>query len=191
MRTIINSKYAAWLVLALPGLFMLRAWLSGVADALDLLHPTGETSVRLMVVALCLGPLSVMLKPRGWLRWLLARRRWIGVAAFAYAVAHLIFYAIDLGTFADIWAEIGEHAIWTGWVALLAMTIPAATSSDRAMRLLRAGWKSAQRYAYPAAFFTVLHWGLIESRWIPALLHIAPVLVLNLLRWIKLKGSSV
>lgn len=190
MRTIINSKYWIWLILALPGLLMLRAWFSGAADALDLLHPTGETSVRLMVAALCLGPLSALLKPRAWLRWLAARRRWIGVAAFGYALAHLIFYGIDLGTFADIWAEAGEHAIWTGWAALLAMVIPAATSSDLAMRLLRAGWKRVQRFAYPAAFFTVLHWGLIESNWIPALLHIAPVVVLNLLRWIKLKGSS-
>ncbi|HEX4848047.1 MAG TPA: ferric reductase-like transmembrane domain-containing protein [Novosphingobium sp.] len=190
MRTIINSKYLFWLVLALPGLAMLRGWFSGTADAIDLLHPTGETAIRLMVLALCLGPLAALVGPRGWLRWLIARRRWIGVAAFAYALAHLVCYAIDLGTLADIWAEAGEHAIWTGWAALLAMAIPAATSSDPAMRLLRAGWKRAQQFAYPAAFFTVLHWGLIELHWIPALLHIAPVAALNLLRWIKLKGSS-
>lgn len=169
---------------------MLRAYSAGAADALELLHPTGETSVRLMVVALCLGPLNDVLGPRPWLRWLVARRRWIGVAAFLYALAHLVYYAIDLGTFADIWAEAGEHAIWTGWAALLAMAAPAVTSSGAAMRLLRAGWKRMQRFAYGAAFFTVLHWGLIELHWLPAMVHIAPVVVLNLLRIRALKGRQ-
>lgn len=188
MRTILNSGPFAWLVLALPGIAMLRAYWGGTTDALDLLHPTGETSVRLMIVALCLGPLNDLLAPRAWLRWLVSRRRWIGVAAFLYALAHLIFYAIDLGTFADIWAEVGEHAIWTGWAALFAMAVPFATSSNAAMRLLRAGWKRAQRLVYVAALLTVLHWGLIEMHWLPAMVHIAPVVVLNLLRIRTLKG---
>jgi sulfoxide reductase heme-binding subunit YedZ len=188
MRTIINSRIFAWLVLAVPAIALLRAYFTGRADALDLLHPTGETAVRLMIIALCLGPLQDVLGPRGWLRWLLARRRWIGVATFGYALAHLGFYAIDLGSLADVLAEISEHAIWTGWVALFAMAVPAVISTDRAMRALRRGWKRLQRLVYPAAFFTIVHWGLIEWHWLPALLHIAPVLVLNLLRLLKSKG---
>jgi methionine sulfoxide reductase heme-binding subunit len=190
MRTIINSKYLVWTILALPGIVMARGYAGGAVDALELLHPTGETSVRLMVIALCLGPLRDLLGPRQWLQWLVARRRWIGVAAFCYALAHLLFYAIDLGTLEDILAEVTEHAIWTGWVALAVLAVPAATSNEAAMRGLRAGWKLVQRLVYPAAFFTVLHWGLIESHWLPALVHIAPIVVLNLLRIRNLKGKS-
>jgi methionine sulfoxide reductase heme-binding subunit len=189
MRTIINSRYFVWALLALPGIAMMRAFAGGSLDAQELLHPTGETAVRLMVVALCLGPLRDLLGPRRWLQWLVARRRWIGVAAFGYSLAHLVFYAIDLGTLDDILAEVTEHAIWTGWAALAAMAIPAATSNEAAMRGLRAGWKQAQRLVYVAAFFTVLHWGLIEWHWVPALVHVAPIVVLNLLRLRTLKGS--
>lgn len=190
MTKFFGSAAFWWPLLALPAIAMLHGYSTGAVDALELLHPTGETSVRLMVIALCLGPLFDTIGPRPWLRWLIARRRWIGVAAFAYAVLHLVFYAIDLGSFADIWAEVTEHAIWTGWVALFAMAIPAVTSSDGAMRWLRTGWKQAQRLAYPAAFFTIIHWGLIEWHWVPALVHIAPVLVLNLLRLSRLKGKA-
>jgi sulfoxide reductase heme-binding subunit YedZ len=182
MRAIINSKIAAWMLLALPAVAMAHAFATGRSDALDLLHPTGETAVRLMVVALCLGPLQDVLGQRSWLRWLLARRRWIGVAAFGYALAHLVFYAIDLGSVADILAEFTEHAIWTGWLALLAMAVPALISTDTAMRVLRQTWKRLQRLVYVAALFTVVHWGLIEWQWLPALVHIAPIVVLNLLR---------
>lgn len=56
--------------------------------------------------------------PKRWLNWLVARRRAIGVAAFGYALVHLIFYLIDMGNLDDILAEWLAPGIWTGWAAL-------------------------------------------------------------------------
>lgn len=169
-------KPLVWLALAVPGLLMSANLLRGDALAMDLLHPSGEMSVRFLVLALLPGPLAGIFGPnrmlRGWLAW----RRNIGVAACGYAALHMGFYLIDMGALAAVVDELGLPAIWTGWLALLAMLAPALVSFDRAMaRLGRRAWKSVQRLAYVAAMFTVAHWLLLDWQWQPALFHAAPV----------------
>lgn len=182
MRTILNSRAMVWAVLALPALLMLLAFIQGEADFADLLHPTGETSVRLMILAMILAPLAAIIGHPVWLRWLIARRRYFGVAAFCYALLHLIFYAIDMQTLADMLAEFAAPGIWTAWAAFALMVPLAITSNDAAVRLLRAGWKRLQRLAYPTALLTLLHWGFVHNGWTGALLHFAPLALLMALR---------
>jgi len=182
MRIVLNNRLTFWIVLALPAIPMTLGWFSGRIDAMDMLHPTGEWAVRWMVLAMMIGPLADIFGPRGWVRWLLARRRWLGFAAFLYAEAHLIFYVIDMATLEDIVAEITEHGIWTGWLAMLLIALPGFTSTDAAMRRLKRGWKRVQQFAYPAALFTALHWGLLEMHWGGVFVHFGPLAVLNLIR---------
>jgi sulfoxide reductase heme-binding subunit YedZ len=181
MRTIVNSARVLWLLLALPGLAMVRGWLSGTVETMDMLHPTGETSARLMVAAMVIGPLAGVLGPRRWLLWLLARRRALGVAAFVYAVVHLLFYAIDMGSLGAILGELPIDSIWTGWLALALMLPMALTSNQAAMKLLGAGWKRVQQLAYPAAVLTLLHWWWVHDGATSALVHFAPLALLWLL----------
>lgn len=182
MRTIINSVKLFWLVLALPGATMLHGWSSGAIETMDMLHPTGETSARLMIVAMLIGPLAGLIGPRGWLLWLLARRRALGVAAFAYAAAHLVFYAIDMGSFAAMLGELPIASIWTGWLALALMLPMALTSNQAAMKALRAAWKRVQQLAYPAALLTLLHWWWVHDGATAALVHFTPLALL----WLSL-----
>ena len=191
MLSFLNKPYWLWLLLALPGLAMLNAYRLGHLDATQMLHPTGEFSIRFMVLTMLIGPLADIFGSRGWTRWLLRRRRWIGVAAFLYALAHLVFYVIDMGTLGDMLAEIDAPGIWTGWVAFFLMMVPALFSNDASMRWLKRGWKQAQRLAYPAALFTVLHWGLLEWHWGGALVHIAPLVLANAVRLLQLKGRTI
>lgn len=190
LRAFLNSRAFLWPLLALPALLMLIGFARGSADAMDLLHPTGETSARLMIVAMCIGPLADLIGLRRWLRWLIERRRAIGVAAFAYAMLHLVFYAIDLGLVADMIAELDAPAIWTGWLALLAMAIPASISNPAAMYWLKRRWKRIQQIVYLAALLTLVHWLLIAWEPAPALVHFAPLIALNLLRLIKPKRKT-
>jgi methionine sulfoxide reductase heme-binding subunit len=182
LRVILNSHWAFWLVLALPALPMLIGHASGSIEPTDLLRPSGETSARLMIVAMMLGPLMAVIGARPWLRWLVARRRYLGVAAFAYALLHLGYYVLDMGNVADMLAELGAPGIWTGWAALALMLPLALTSNDAAMRALRAGWKRVQRLAYPAALLLLLHWVLVHNNPTAALVHFTPLIVLQLLR---------
>jgi methionine sulfoxide reductase heme-binding subunit len=179
---ILNNRLFLWAVLAIPALLMLGGLAQGRTDSAELLHPSGETSARLMIIAMMIGPLTDIIGRRRWLQWLLARRRYVGVAAFCYALLHLIFYIIDMGNLADMIAELPAPGIWTAWVAMVLMTIPAVISNDTAMRWLRARWKAVQRLVYPAALLTLLHWGFVHNGWTGALVHFAPLALLYLAR---------
>ena len=174
-RALRDSLPLFWLLLAVPGAVMLTGWWSGATDTMDMLHPTGEWSARMMIAAMLLGPLAGVIGPRGWLRWLLARRRALGVAAFGYAVLHLIFYVIDMGSVAAMLDELPIKSIWTGWAALALMLPMALTSNAAAMRALKRGWKQVQRLAYPAAVLTLLHWLWVHDGATAALVHFAPL----------------
>jgi sulfoxide reductase heme-binding subunit YedZ len=185
MRTILNNKHAFWLLLSLPAILLVSGWWQGRIDSMDMLHPTGEWSARLMILAMVLSPLLSILGPKRWLNWLVVRRRAIGVAAFCYAVLHLLFYLIDMGNLDDILAEWLAPGIWTGWAAFALMLPLALTSNDASVRWLRTGWKRLQRLVYPAALLTLLHWIWVHNSYAGALAHFVPLGLLLLARFIK------
>lgn len=183
MNRISAGKGVLWMVLAVPAALILHryATLPDIWPG-DLLHPTGEWSARMIIVALMLTPLAQLFPGLRPVRWLVRHRRAFGVAAFAYAVLHLIFYILDMETLAAMLAELGAPGIWTGWLALFCMVPPALASNDAAMRLLRGGWKRVQRLAYPAAVLTLVHWMLVHDGFASALVQFAPLIVLQLIR---------
>ena len=177
------SKGVLWAVLALPALLI--SYRYATVPAIwpgDLLRPTGEWSARLIIVALMLTPLGQLFAANRAIDWLIRHRRAFGVAAFGYALMHLIFYVLDMASVAAMLAELGAPGIWTGWLALLCLTVPALASNDAAMRLLRRGWKRIQRLAYPAALLTLVHWVVVHDGRTAALLHFAPLALLQAAR---------
>ncbi len=167
-----------WLVLALPALLMLADCLRGTVLPMDLLHPSGEMSVRLMIAAMLAGPLAGIFGSNRFFRGWLALRRSLGVAAFGYAALHLIFYLIDMGAFSAIIDELTLPPIWTGWLALALLVPPAVISFDAAMRALgRRKWKAIQRLVYLALLLSLAHWLLLDWEWKPAAVHLAPLVV--------------
>ncbi len=185
MRTIINNRYIFGLVLAIPALGLGYGYAQGQIDSMDMIHPTGEWSARLMILAMILSPLAATIGRRPWLNWLLLRRRWLGVAAFGYAVLHLVFYVMDMGNLDDILAEWLAPGIWTGWAAMLLMLPLALTSNDAAMRWLKAGWQRVQRLVYPAAILVLLHWIWVHNSVTAAFWHALPLALLTLVRLAK------
>ncbi|HEX8442058.1 MAG TPA: ferric reductase-like transmembrane domain-containing protein [Allosphingosinicella sp.] len=178
-------KPLLWVLLAIPGALMVRAALEPGIIFEDLLHPSGEWSARLLIVALMLTPLSRLLPGHGWVQWLLRRRRAFGVAAFAYALLHLLFYLLEMQTLRDILAEIGALGIWTGWLAFMLMVPIGLTSNDASMRALKAGWKRLQRLAYPAALLTLAHWMFVHDNIVAALINFAPLGLLQAWRIVR------
>lgn len=166
-----------WLALALPALLMIADLARGAVLAMDLLHPSGEVSVRLMIAAMLAGPLAGIFGPNRFFRGWLAIRRNLGVAAFGYAALHLVFYAIDMSAVAAIVDELTLPPIWTGWLALALMIAPAAISFDAAMHALgRYKWKAIQRLVYAALLLSLAHWLLLDWKWQPAALHLGTLL---------------
>ncbi len=181
MRAVLKSPYFLWAILCLPAIPMTIGAVSGGADAFHkLLHPTGEFAARFMIIAMMATPLKMALP--GWRgpRWLVRNRRYFGVAAFAYALAHTVFYLIDVGVVGAL-AEATILAIWTGWVAFLVFIPLAITSNDRSVRAMGPAWKRLQRWVYGAAVLTLIHWAALHD-WggvAPALAHFGPLIALS------------
>lgn len=192
MRRIFSSLYLFWALLALPAIPMLISLVSDPSVAENLLHPTGEFSARFMIIAMMITPLRMIFPKVGWLAWLMRRRRALGVAAFLYAVLHLVLYVIDEGALAPMLAEITELGIWTGWLAFAIFVPLGLTSNAASQRWLLAGWKKLQRFVYPAAVLTLLHWIFVNNNLGPALVHFVPLAALEAWRiWKTYSGRAV
>lgn len=185
LRIILNNRPLLWAVLALPALMMLVEFANGLAEPVDLVPPSGTVSVRLMILAMIISPLTAALGPRAWLIWLAARRRYFGVAAFGYACLHLLLYVLDMGSLDDMVAELGALGIWTGWLALLLFIPLAATSNNWSMARLRTGWKRLQRLVYPAALLVLIHWVFVHNNLVPALIHFLPLALALIVRGLR------
>jgi methionine sulfoxide reductase heme-binding subunit len=185
LRIVLNSPWPLWILLAVPAVAMAYGAASGQSDIMDLLHPSGEMSARLMIIAIAIAPLMSLLGNQGWLVWLMRRRRHFGVAAFGYAMLHLVFYIVDMGTIDDMLAEALAPGIWTGWAAMALMLPLALTSNDAAVRTLRSGWKRLQRLVYPVAILTLLHWIWVHNNLGPALVHFVPLAFIIAARFIR------
>nr|WP_272916583.1 ferric reductase-like transmembrane domain-containing protein [Tsuneonella aeria] len=148
---------------------------SGEATAFDLYQPTGELSLRLMLLALIPGPLAEFFGRGRFLRAWLSVRRNLGVAAFVYAALHLAAYVADMQALAAMLAELALPGIWTGWLAFAVLAVPASISTDVAMRRLGRTWKRLQWLAYPALALALLHWALLDRAWLPVLVHLVPL----------------
>ncbi len=171
-----------WAVLALPAVPMLFGLASGATNAERLLHPTGEFAARFMIIAMMITPLRMLFPKTGWLLWFARRRRWLGVAAFGYAALHTGLYVIDMGALGPILDEFFALGIWTGWAAFAIFIPLAATSNDTSQRWMLARWKQLQRFVYPAAVLTLVHWVFVHNNLGPALVHFAPLAALETYR---------
>lgn len=180
------SPYWLWLVLSLPGLGMAYdlATSTNPRIAHILVHPTGEFAARFLIIAMLATPLMLLFK--GWRgpRWLKKNRRYFGVAAFAYALAHTVFYLVDKATLERIVEELPRLYIWTGWLAFAILIPLAVTSMDYFLRIMGPGWKSLQRWTYPAAVLTLVHWASLHDWGHPAaaLVHFGPLIALEAYR---------
>lgn len=182
IKRFFNAPYVFWALLALPSFAMLSAFVSGSESPHKLLHPTGEFSARFMIFAMMITPLRMMFPTHRWPLWLMRRRRYLGVAAFGYAMLHVIFYVIDLGTLSAVLTDALKLSIWTGWIAFLVFVPLALTSNDVAVRKLKQLWKPLQRWVYVAAIFTLAHWIFLEYELGPALVHFLPLAALEAYR---------
>lgn len=189
MRAFLVKRWL-WLVLALPAVAIAVQGVSStdMHAVHNLLEPSGEASARLLILALCVTPLS-MLFPGWWgSRFLIRNRRAIGVAAFLYGCLHLLLYFASLDSLTSLWGQIRWTYIWLGWLAFVLLVPLALTSTNGAMRRLGRGWKKLHRLAYLAAAATYLHWVAIYggSILVNVTLNFAPILLLAAFRgWRK------
>ena len=147
------------------------AWLVWGALAQDLgpnpaealVRSTGDWTLRFLCIVLAVTPLRVMTGTPA-----LARlRRMLGLFVFFYALLHMLCYSwLDMEfVVADIVRDIVKRPfILVGFLALLMLTALAATSFNRAIRLLGVRrWQWLHRLVYVVAGLAVLHFFWMRS----------------------------
>lgn len=178
---LLNSPYFLWILLALPGAVMTYRYWQGTSFYGEYLHATGELAAQLLIATMAVTPLRLMFPRTALARWLLPRRRHLGVATFGYSLLHTGAYVIR-----QPWATIAEDAMaiamWTGWLALAIMLVLALTSNDASVRLLRRGWKILHRAIYAVAVLTFAHWILSAFDPVPGYIHLGVLAALEAFR---------
>lgn len=182
VKTLLGSRYLLWIILALPSIGFVSGLASGAASAHQLLHPTGEFAARFMIIAMLATPLRLLFNSQKWTMWLVRNRRYFGVAAFMYSLFHTILYVVDMGTLQSMLDEFFKLGIWTGWLAFFIFIPLAITSNDASVKALRQKWKPLQRWVYPAAVLTLMHWIFVENNVGPAMVHFVPLAALEAYR---------
>ena len=172
IKSTLSSRYFLWAILALPSLGFVMGLVNETMSVHKLLHPTGEFSARFMIIAMAATPLRLMFNGQRWTMWLVRNRRYFGVAAFLYALFHTILYVVDTGSVQGMLDEALKLGIWTGWLAFFIFIPLALTSNDASVKAMRQKWKPLQRWVYPAAVLTLLHWVFVENNVGPAMVHI-------------------
>ena len=180
------AKRWMWFVLALPAVLIAVQGFTGTEmhKVHNLLEPSGEASARLLILALCATPLSMLLP--GWWgsRLLMRSRRAIGVASFLYRCLHLVFYVATSASLGTMWDQLSWTYILLGWLAFLALIPLALTSTNASVRRLGQNWKRLHRLAYLAAAATYLHWVAIYggSIVVNVTMNFLPILALTAYR---------
>jgi sulfoxide reductase heme-binding subunit YedZ len=178
--------YGLWVLFALPGVAMTVAIFASDDPRMihEMIHPSGEFSARFLIVAMMATPLAILLRDWRGPKWLKKNRRYLGVAAFGYALLHTILYLIDKAALDPVLSDLPKLYIWTGWVAFLIFVPLAITSNNWFVRKLGAWWKWLQRWTYAAAVLTLAHWAALND-WgglAPALVHFGPLIALEAYR---------
>jgi len=179
---------ALWAVVCVPMAALVAEGVAGElgANPIEAVeHETGEWTIRFLLGSLAVTPL---IRLTGW-GWLIPQRKFLGLAAFAWGLAHFGAY-VGLDYFFEwpaIAEDIAEH-LWVlaGMLALLCMVPLAATSTKGAMRRLGGvRWRRLHMLAYLAGASACLHyfWAVKKDVVEPVLAAALLAGLLALRRW--------
>ena len=164
-----NGRFSPLKAAVFAGLFVPAAWIVYLAATgalepkvvTEMIHRTGQWTIRFLTLSLLVTPLMRGARyPK-----LVAIRRMVGVAAFAYACAHLTLYVVDQHfDLAHVASEIALRFYLTiGFAAWLGLAALAATSTDAMIRRLGSRWRTLHSLVYAIAALGLLHF-MIQAK---------------------------
>ena len=151
---------ALWLLVIVPAIVLVAQLLLdqlGAEPIEALEHASGKWTLRFLAGSLAITPLMGL---TGW-GWLLAQRRFLGLATFFWAIGHLSVYTV-LDQFFD-WPAITEDILKRIYITLgmlaFVLMIPLAVTSTKASirRLGGKRWKQLHRLVYLSAVAGCVH----------------------------------
>lgn len=164
-----NGGFSPLKAVVFAGLFVPAAWITYLAATgalepkvvTEMIHRTGLWTIRFLMLSLFVTPLIRSARyPK-----LIAVRRMVGVAAFAYAAIHLTLYVVDQHyDLAHVASEIALRFYLTiGFVAWLGLAALAATSTNSMIRRLGPKWRRLHSLVYGIGVLGLLHF-MIQAK---------------------------
>ena len=154
------AKPVVFVLCLLPLAWLVYAALAnqlGANPAEALIRATGDWTLRALCLVLAVTPVRMLTSTPQLARF----RRMFGLFVFFYAALHLLSYSwFDMGfDVADIVEDIIKRPfILVGSLALLLLTLLAATSFNRAIKAMGAKrWQALHRTVYAVAALAILH----------------------------------
>lgn len=185
-----KSRYFVWAILGAPLVVMSVNYADGRLFYGEVVHLSGELSIRLLILTMAVTPLSLMFPGRSLSKWLIKNRRYFGVSSFGYALFHTAIYANKVSALPDILTEALLPEYLFGWLAVIILTALALTSNDYSLLRLKGLWKKIHRLVYVAAFFGFLHFIIVAFNRGPALMHLVILAVFEVYRVWKLSSHK-
>ncbi|MDQ8158216.1 MAG: sulfoxide reductase heme-binding subunit YedZ [Gemmatimonadota bacterium] len=183
---------ALWLLVIVPAIVLVAQLLLdqlGAEPIEALEHASGEWALRLLAASLAVTPL---MRLTGW-GWMVAQRRFLGLAAFFWAMGHLSVYLV-LDQFFD-WPAIAEDIlkrlyITVGMLAFLLLVPLALTSTKSSIRKLGGKrWNQLHRLVYVSAVAGCVHFLWAVKKDLTAPLLYAGVFALLFVLRVVWRGS--
>lgn len=177
--------WTLYLVSVFPPTWFLYLGLTGglgVEPIKELEHLLGELALQLFIVTLAVRPL------RDWTGInLLKHRRALGLITFFYVALHLLVWlALDVGIWSEIWADIVKRPYITVGMAAFVLMIPLAITSNN-LSLRKMGpkrWRGWHKLTYPAAVLGAVHYVMLAKGFqIEPLIYLGATLALLALRF--------
>lgn len=179
-------KAMIWFGASLP---ILRLVILGVTENLGanpiefIERSTGTWALVFLLLSLIITPLRHLTGQP----WLIAVRRLLGLWMFAYACLHLTSYVwLDYQfDWSEIAKDITKHPYVLVGASAFVLTLPlAATSNQKAIRMLRQRWKSLHTLVYVIGILVLLHyWWLVKKDVTEPVIYSIVFAVLMLARW--------
>ena len=160
----------------------------GANPAEYLIRATGDWTLRFLCLVLAVTPLRVITATPALARF----RRMLGLFVYFYGTLHVLSYSgFDFGfEWGDILKDVGKRPfILVGFTAFALLTPLAATSFNRAIRLLGAArWQALHRLVYGVAVLAILHFFWMragKNNFAEVLVYAAILATLLGWRWIR------
>ena len=189
MLSVLNNKYLFWTLLAIPAIPLLKDFIYDERYYAELMYESGFWSSLFLVISLAITPLRLLLKKYGPMKnlprvfsWLIIRRRYLGVAAFAYALIHTAFYIRKIADLESILLDVKHIDLLLGWIALIIFLILAVTSNNYSVKVLGKRWKTLHRWVYLSAILTFTHWLMFDFFYKTIFVLFIPLLLIQIYR---------
>ncbi len=163
MMKLFNNVYLFWFLLTIPMIYLVAdKILVGIPKG-RFFYWTGALSAIFVIVSLAITPATRLFPRASWRNWLIQRRRYIGVAGFAYAAVHTLYWIEEAGLRRVVEKSLTDISIIIAWISIAIFGALALTSNDYSVRKLGPTWKDLQRWVYLAMPLGLLHWFMSEA----------------------------